>query len=489
MAFKAPKGTTWNAADDGMSVTLSAIDGGDDVIVNASYGLLTREDSGVVSGHRYVVSMVTTIMGKEVHLSAGGVDVNKALVAFIETELRGDADDYEIEGTDDEYFAQKFVKPKEDKADVWHADAYKDKIDALNTMRSDVENQLIAARDSETTTQADYLQLANTLVVVRDTIVSISGKAGLTKAMASWAAGDSEGGNSSMPLLTQLGTGANALREAMRLATLTDAEFAVLPAGITSGKGVERHLSVSVKSIVADANMNKMVSTLDVSGERATIEGVAAMIRHIAVEAFKIPEAGVDDDGGWMMLLDDIAGLVDERAATLAGEFMVTFGKNINTYNKVEFDAAKTAMGAVRVSSGGGALVKHAIETVNAYQALDDGDDAGREALMGGLFSKTGGNMLVKEAYADAKNHIEAVSADRAAAAATKAAIDAVASVGTGDAAVFSKTARSNFESLSAAGAAAELYALGTGHPDAAAVFAALESLISAAPKLAVAAE
>jgi hypothetical protein len=116
------------------------------------------------------------------------------------------------------------------------------------------------------------------------------------------------------------------------------------------------------------------------------------------------------------------------------------------------------------------------VAEVTAYDALADDDGKGKGEILARMFSPTGGNMLVKEMYKAAKAHAETIAKE----AANRAAVKAVAAVATdGDKAVFSKTARGSFNTLSPLAAAAELYALIKAHEKSSEVEAHLKSLMT----------
>ena len=480
MPFKTPKNTAFVASTDAAQITLTSIESGDDIVVSAQYGLIVDQITSETVGHRFVLSREETIMGKVIELSAGAVDVSKAVDAFITQEMRQDPDEYDVEGTDDEYFAQKFVKPKVEKADIWKSEAFAEIREELSAARDEVEGALISARDSEVTTQEDYLKFSQMLVATKAKIEAVVGATSVNKAMASWANGGSEGGNDAHPLLSQLGSGTNALREAMYLAQLTVAEYNVLPAGITSGKGVARHGSVSVKEVVNEAHMNKLAKGTVVLGDSKTdMISCAAILRHIAEHSFGVQSATDQDFIG----LTELPAAIDAVAGQRAAEFIQKYGKNINSYDKTEFEAAKRAFGYVRVSSAGTGIFQHAVDVIVAdSQLADDAPSGDRDALTGALFSKTGGNMLLKEALKAANDHAASVAQSQADTDANKAATAAVAAGNDSDNknAVFSKSARSAFGSLSAGAAAAELFSLIHGHAEADDVKAALVILMNA---------
>lgn len=464
MAFKTAKGTSFRPEGDPVTVSMVTEEGAE-IDLSAQYGLIVVDEGGEIKDHRFVVSREENILGQMVELSAGAASITAAMDKFVMQEMRADPAEYAYEGIDDEYFDKKFVKKTVDKDDVWKSEEFADKREALDTLRGDIEGILQTAQDSETGTQGDYLDLARMLTKVYDLVGRNR------KALKTWALGTAETGNN-MQLLTQLGKGDNSLTEAMRLAQITDAEFSVLPVSITSGKGVDRHAAQSVKAIVEQANMNK-VQGVDFTADIADIEGVEMLLRHIAAQAFGVSDAvEVDDDGVFVSDLTAAVLAVDAAAGEFVAEYNDKFGKHINPYNSNEYDTAKRAFGAVRVSSAGAGLMRSAVEAVEKYHASDDDDAEGRKKLLSGLFVARGGNALVKEAYKAAKDHATKVATEATNRAAVKAATS-------DDKAVFSKTARAQFSSLPPLAAAATLYSLMAEHEMPEKVEAALKGLMS----------
>jgi hypothetical protein len=407
MAFNIPKNCDFAVDGDGRKVTLTPVEGGDAVEVQVDFGQLVikegEEDAGKVRGVRYRVSADVIVMGNSVSLEEGGVSFDKAVASFVENALRVDADAYDVEyDEDDEFFSQKAPTVKApSKDDVWANKDYDQ--EALNKLRGDAEAALAVAQDSEKGSQDDARAVS---YVLMDAFEAVGGS---RKALQNWAQGGKGGEN--MALLSKLGKGVNALTEAMRLGQLTDAEYAVIPASLTSGKGVDNHGRVSIKQIVENANMPKIHKEVDTSGDTPDIDGVVAMLKQIAASGFGIDTSAVE--------FSDLPNEVDEKAGAFVAEFLANHGKAVSTYNKGEYTQAKLAYGAVRVSTAGRSLFKRAVDAVAKYDELvadDDGAVAGE--VLAGMFIKTGGNALLKEAYAVLKAHNESVAAGNAASAA-----------------------------------------------------------------------
>jgi hypothetical protein len=431
--------------------------------VTVTYGVLvsTADDtSGKIKGSRYILSFHMDIMGKSTQIEAGGVDMSKASESLV-VAFNGDVDEYEFTyDEDDEFFSQKYAAPKADANDVWTNDKYAANRDELDALRGTAEGALAAAQDGEKAAQGEALEVARVIKRAFEIV-------GTKKALQVWAKGTVADGEN-MKLLSSLGKGANALSEAMRLAELSDAEYALLPASLTSGKGVDTHTRNSVKAVVENAAPEKM-SDLDTSKETPSIEGVEMILRQFAAQACGIGEA-------FDMELVDLPKEVDGVCVDHAGEFSDKFGKSVNTYDTVQLGAARRAYGYLRISTMGRGLFAAGVEAVDAYHLAESDDD--REKVMSGLFSKTGGNAMLKEMYAAAKAHQATVSRE-------KVQRDAVQAVANDDV----KLDSTKWADLEPLAAAARLYARMQAHPQRVDVSDALKGLLAQAPKVAVAAE
>lgn len=472
MTFVAPKGKSFTKSGDDRTVTIQPVEGGDGMILTAIYGLLSDDETGEIAGSRFVLSGTLSVMGKDVEVSAASPDFAKAIDMFITTQLRGESDDYVATyDEEDAFFSQKFKKAAVASDDVWHNPKFADNREALEELRGETETLLQTARDSETGSQDDYLHVAQTLAKAYNLVGSSK------KALVAWAKGASEDGGN-LTLLTQLGKGENALTEAMRLAQISDVEYRVLPASVTSGKAVDRHIAVSIKEVVDDASISKLTGvTYDADG-KTDANGVEDLLRHVAKHAFKVEGAMERDGDDYVMSLDEVTNAVDEYAATKAGEFVVDYGKHVNTYNGMQYGAAKMVYGMVRISTAGAGVFAAAVKAIDAYDSEEDADKKAK--IIADLFVSTRGNALVKAAAAANKLHLDTVAKE----ARNRKVVQSIA-----DDSVISKQAATSFAKLEPLAAAAHLYKLLKSHSDSAAVEVALKSLIAQGVTIQAAAE
>lgn len=401
---------------------------------------------------RFRVTYPRVVDGMEDHLIALGADPAKAVAQVIKLSGRGNADDYTFD-LDHEFFDQKFEAPKQDENDVWHNPKFAGLREELIELRGEAETALTTAEDAKENAQEEARVLAG---VIKSVFDKLSGR---RKALESWAKGAEGAGN--YPHLAKLGKGSNALYEAMRLATITDAQFDVLPSTITSGKGVDTHKSRALATLVEDVTIKvEWPEGYETNtGTRIPgVEGMAAILRRIASKALGI--VGVDD-----MDLTQLGEAVNDTSARLAGEFSATFGKQVNTYDKNEYGEALRAYAVVTISEGGEDLFKSAITAIT--EANDEDDD---KAAIKKLVDLYNNNLMVKKAVDVCSNHAKTLEREAKNREMLKQTEEEDGPI--------SKSAAKGFAKLEALPAAAHLFKLLNTHPDAAGVWDAMQSLV-----------
>lgn len=212
--------------------------------------------------------------------------------------------------TDADFFSTDHFKANKPDADEVEA---RDDWEELRAVRTEAEAAIVEAQTNTENAQQARIQLS-------DILSGVQAKLGSAKAMAAWARGGKEENTELMaaaPLLTRLGNGKNALSEAMRWSSLTEDQKAVVPASITSGKGVDKFLRDSLNSVMdaigsnlfADHGHNACIDK-DHNGNSTVTEQAFAD----AVDTF-LNWAGVDDaDYGTMSEGVEAAKLLVEPA-------------------------------------------------------------------------------------------------------------------------------------------------------------------------------
>lgn len=424
-----------------------------------------REGEAPKVAARFEVMYPRVVDGLEDHIKALAVDAKKAIAAAIAQSGRGTVDDYAFD-LDDDYFKQTLDLPKSDPDNVWASDKFKDLREELAALRGDAEEALEVSEDAKENAQEEARKLAEVVGMVFEKV------GGSRKALSSWAMGPDGSGN--YPLLAKLGKGANALYETMLIGRLTDAQFAVLPSTITSGKGVVTHSGRAV-GLMVDGIYQKEMKGDDAwptgfhtkAGVRLpSVACAAAMLRRIALKGFGIENASELD-------LIGLADEVDQFAARQAGEFIVNFGKKVNTYDKDEYEAALRAFGRVTVSSGGDDLFRNIVTTLNRVNDMDMDDDEQRAKGVNELVKLYGNNLLFKKAVDTVWTFRNTVSKEDQNREVLKEVMDDDAP------SPISKTAAKGFAQLDPLPAAAHLFKLLCTHGKSSEVWDNMKSLVS----------
>lgn len=360
---------------------------------------------------RYRCELPRVIDGIEDPLVVYGVKAQSTIELAIKNSKRGTAEDYEIDADYElEFFKQKRAADTVDKDNVWDTTLYADLQSTLSDAAGEIEGLLETAQGSTESNQEDYLKVGLALVKVK-AAMKTAGISNFRKPLAVWAAG-ADGSNH--PLLKKFGKGDHALTEAMRLAELTDAEYAVIPATQTSGKAIDRHKAESLAVLVSKA------ATIAASGDTAialphegksgmlpSASGAAQMLRLIAREAFGIEDAENTDTYS----LEALTERVTEAAAGQAAEYMRDYGKHVNTYDESELNYAKKTFGRVYVSGGGHKLFAAAagqIQTVGSAETKEDND----EKVLAELNSLFGKNALMRSMLSGVHKHAAGLRKD-----------------------------------------------------------------------------
>lgn len=321
---------------------------------------------------RYVFTYPHVAFGREVEIVGKSPDPMKAVAQAIATAFPNlfTIEDFDVTcdaGFEDDFFKQKYVAPKVDKADVWTNPEFENDRDELNAMRGEVETALEAAQAAEGVTDENRL-------AVSQLILSAYNKLGRDRAaLKAWAKGGKDGSN--MPLITQLGKGANSLTEAMLLAEMSDMERLVKPATLTSGKAIAAHKLKAIVQVLSEKNITTdkdFKLNLTVAGGDKFLDehGLAFLIRKIANVVYGV--AKPDE-----MSLGEVIEAVNASAQAMSVEFSQKYGKNVSTYVKEEYTAALYVFGAVHLSDHGSELLKDVAtlaEKVGTARA--EGEDA-----------------------------------------------------------------------------------------------------------------
>lgn len=397
---------------------------------------------------RYQVTYPRVVDGVEEHIVVLGADPKKAIAGVISQSNRGTIDDYSIEADfEEDFWKQKITAPKEDANDVWSAKGFADIRENLAELRGTIEGELEAVQASSEATQDDYRAVSNHLCEVHDLIAS-KNSSGVMKSMTAWIAGMKGGDN--MPLLTKLGKGVNAIREAMFLGRLADEEYAFYPVSVTSGKAAIRHRMMALKSMTEDAGVkcHKLPTPNEVEGRFTWgIDEIASYLKTVAQEEFGIEDAG-------NLSLSEVSERIKPVAAAKAAEFMTDYGKAVNTYDKTEYKYALKSYGRYLVAMQEFDNAMEALETANG---MEDAEKQAKEVA-----SLTNRNLLVKYGFATASSHAATVKAENA----NRAALQEVEA---GDD-TFSKSARKTFANMEPHAAAMRLFELTLTHQKAAEV-------------------
>jgi len=410
MALRLPKNTELNYQGEPRGVAIMS--DGEEYSASVAYGLLVSTDDetkGVIKGSRYVLSMTTTSLGKETTRNGVGVDLLKAFDALCDA-MGLDPEEVELHyDEDDEFFSQKYAAPKASSSDVWNNPKFADNREELEAARAEVMDGINAAQASGVATQEEWRALAQKLVHVSNLLNND------TAALKSWAEGAGGDGDNSFSLINALGKGVNAVREAMRLAQISDLEYSVTPGSITSGKALDGHARNGFKELVDNAKAHAVYKDLDTSGDHADIWGAELLVRKVMAEGMGVPAAMErDDDGAWLTPLPNAVAAADAEIATWIADYQTKFGKKANMYVPEQASEARLAYGLARSSTKGGGVLAHAVSVIEAYHELDDDDAEGKKKLMSKLFAKTSGNALVKAAYDAAKSHAATVAKEDA---------------------------------------------------------------------------
>lgn len=463
-----PIQTEFNAKGSPVQVQIAPIDGRSESefppkALEVEFGEYTtwREgEEGKTSG-RFRVTYPRVIDGIEDHLRVLAVDPKKAIGMAIKQSGRGTEDDYQIDADfEDEFFKQRIAVEKPDAQDIWTASKFAENRDQLAAMRSDANEALVRADENLAGAQDDALEFSK-LVMEAHKLVG-----GDRKALASWARGPKEGG-SNLSAIYKLGKGENALYEAMRLAQLTDAEYSVLPASLTSGKGVDRHKALAIKALVKPME-TEFKATYEYVHEKAgpipNVEESAHLVRLIAEKGFKIE--GATDADRWS--LEELVQEVDDAAVKSAAEFNTEFGKSVNTYDSKAYNYALTVYGRIHASTDGASLFKSAVETLNTANNAET--KAAKIAYLASLYLPKG-NAMTRAAHQASYAHRQVVKREDQNRKLLKDVNLEEGPIG--------KQARTGFAKLDALPAAAHLFKLLCTHPKPEAVWDNMRSLVA----------
>lgn len=379
------------------------------------FGELSRQkdDEDPKIAGRYRASLVRVVDGVEETVSAMAASALKAVELLVKDYIPKVApEDYDIQGVFDEsdapkeWFEQKIAAPTDEKDNPWKGDDAEE----LEALRVELDAKIGDTYAGQADTQEDYRDIAKTLKTVYN---KLGNKKAKLEAWRDGASGSNTGEN-----LKKFGKGNHALTEAMRLAEITDAEYAMLPVTTISGKAIDRHKSLGVKAI-AEAGAIALVTT-----EGETIDGTwknkeqqrmptlaqaEKLVRLIADRSFKVVDAMSID-------LVSLIGEVDAKATEIAAAFEIDHGgKNVRVYDTDAYKAAVRAYGAVTVSGGGSIVNKlsivageapvevtmfaeavHVIERSKAMPAEQEG------TMKNDMLSLYKRNMLMKHAIAAA---------------------------------------------------------------------------------------
>lgn len=310
------------------------------------------------------------------------------------------------------FFTEAFRANKPE-SDVVEA---RDDWEELKAVRVEAEAAIIDAYENNENAQQARIRLA-------DILTGVQAKLGSAKAMAAWARGGKEENTELMgaaPLLTKLGNGKNALSEAMRWSKLTEDQKTIVPASITSGKGVDKFLRDSLNSVMDAIGSNlygehgyNCIADKDHNGNSTVTE--AAFVE--AVDTF-LSWAGVaDSDYGTMSEGIEACKLLIEPALKA---YEVSNGKHDDS--DMGREHALSVMGLVY----GLDLVEAAVKAEKDWCAfLERDEDKQDEGNMKALQKQRNSALFVKRVNQAITAAANEDAADKRERAAIKAAADA----------------------------------------------------------------
>lgn len=453
---------------DSVQVKIVPVDAADDTLlekmIDVAFNELhqSREGEETKIVGRFSATYTRVVDGREDNLVGYAPDAQKAIAQVIKQSGRGTIDDYALEAEfEDDFFKQKIEAPKTDASDIWKT-ADPASVEALNTLRADVEETLGAIDENTADAEEEATKLAHMLMEANAHPLIKNDR----KKLAAWARGGKGGSN--MPLLQKLGSGVNALTEAMRIAQLSDTENAVRPRTTLSGKAIDRLKSLAVKAVVDNgaiaygaAMKDTTFSVIHKGLHMPDVEGTAVLLRMIASRAYEF-----DATEG---TLSDVSDAVDVAALEKAADYSQNYGKTVNVYDTAGYDAAKMAFGRVTVSRKGSTpYFDNAIKTLIEIDGTDFDTKDGLQVALYGLYT---GNLMLKHALQVAFGHRETLIREK-----TNRELMKETNMEDGP---ISKAAVKVFAKLPPLASAAHLFKLLETHPEAPAVWEHLKSLVT----------
>lgn len=359
--------------------------------VSFQFGHLVTSKEGEddkVAG-RFEASTVIVVDGVEETVSAMAMKADKALDALLKSANLGSVDDWTFD-LDDEYFEQKYSAPKVDENDFWSAKAFEGVREEVAALRDAAEEKAATLEDAKEGAQAESVELAQILKRMLE-------KCGNKLKVLESALRGPKGEGTNHPRMAKLGRGANAVREALRFAELTQAMFDVIPSSITSGKGLDTHKGRAISAICADVTAGKTIEwpadMTTKSGQRLPdLTSLGKLTRQLMRRSFGVEAAETDT----LSIHEALDEAVDNAAQKVA-EFKVNLGKQANTYDKAEYDAALMAYGRVLcIDDSGPNLLANAVESMVSLGEKMAADDAPADTEIEGIRALYNNNLLVK---------------------------------------------------------------------------------------------
>lgn len=452
--------------------------------VELTYGVNTQVDENNVSPDKqravWQAGVTFTFDGSEATVVAQHATPRGAVKAVL-GQLPGSVsiEMYAELNYEDEFFTAKWEAPKptEPKVKFGTMVSFEGHEVSLADLRGTMEDTLTDISASESNTQAAAIRLGKALNVVYKSPAVKEDNAKLTSFVRGEGLGDNATG---MPHLARLGSGQNAVVEALRFGQADDRLLAVLNSRTSSGKGFDRLKSVTTKEMVNAAvkrfyeaarneDITDLLPVAYTSNDKVlsgfNSENAALFLRCLleVKEGFGIATAQNEE---WYVLQER----ADAAADKLSVEFLGMGGKDFNPYNEREFALSKTAFvrslhAYVGSDLPGAHGVAIAIDQINRlFVAETAGEAKAIESCMNVMHGSRSGLLLAAGA-AEIRKDLEAADAESK----RKEVTEQV-----GEEQMVNEKMRKAFASLSVIEAAAKLFNLVTTHAEWKAIVAEL---------------
>lgn len=297
-------------------------------------------------------------------------------------------DDFEDVDFDTDFYKQKLDTPAAApvKWDMNVGDGH-----TLADMRSEMEATLVGIEKNEDDALDGAISLGRALVAVH---AALGDNMSATEAFVRGEGLGEEASN--MPHLKRLGSGANAIKEAMRFGQAhPNLVGAMSYKTATSGKGLERlkaqvqgdfvkAAALAYMDQVRKGKFDPLPATVTVkdSSVRTFDAKTAAMFLKCvlyAKDAFNI-------DNALDLALVDLGDAADARAAAYTTEFEQAGGKRFNPYIDEEFKQIKKAFGYNLMAWSGSTLpgahtIRTSVDAINALNVLESAKVPDEEAI------------------------------------------------------------------------------------------------------------